>query len=246
MLGFLNLAFADLAKNANTKKGLVSKKSTKHVFTNNSIVAAQINSEADKKNAEVISSFLNSRKLGVTDNTNSFDVLSGAVLKGYVLNSIVSSNLESPILVLVTQSNCDIPTNSKFICTGATRGKRVLSACTKLIVNSDEFAINALLLNNDGTAGLTGVVFTGKEELVMGAMAAGAIGSVLDVSRDRIATPTGDMATNTARNKVITGAMGGLDEAVSIMGDEAKTKETKISIEAGTEVLIYINQRFKI
>ena len=206
----------------------------------------QINAETEKKNAEVVQLFLNSRKLGVTDNTNSFDVSTGTILKGIVLNSVVSSNLESPLLVQITESNSDIPIDAKLICTGATKGKRVLTGCTKLITNSDEYSISAILLNTDGTAGLTGEVFTGKEELVVGALVGGGLSAALDVSRDRVSTATGELATNSQRNKVITGAMGGLDEAVSIMGDEAKSKETKITIEAGKVVLIYINQRFKI
>jgi len=205
-----------------------------------------INTEINKKNAKALDNFLNSRNMGISDNTISFDVLSGTIIKGIVLNSIVSSNLESPILVEITESHCDIALNTKLICSGVSRGKRVSTFCSKLITNSNEFEINASLLNIDGTAGLTGVIYTGKEELVLGALAGSALSAALDVSRDRVSTATGELATNTQRNKVITGAMGGLDEAVQIMGDEAKNKETKISIEAGKEVLIFINQRFKI
>jgi hypothetical protein len=205
-----------------------------------------INSETDKKNAEVVRIYLKSKNMGITDYTSTFDVLTGTTLKGIILNSIVSSNLESPIVVQVTYSNCDIPVDSKLICVGFTRGKRVSSACTRLISNLDEYEINASLLNLDGTAGLTGEVFTGKEEMVLGALVGGALSAALDVSRDRVSTATGELATNSARNKVLTGTMGGLDQGVQILSDEAKTKEAKVTIQAGTEVLIFINQRFKI
>jgi hypothetical protein len=251
----LSIARADLSRKATKTSGTQKQKNIKitniqtvniksSAIEKNSI--SLINAETEKKNAEAVTTFLNSRKLGVSDNTNSFDVNTGTTLKGIILNSVVSSNLESPILVQITESNCDIPSNAKLICTGATKGKRVLTGCTKLITNSDEFPISAILLNTDGTAGLTGEVFTGKEELVVGALVGGGLSAALDVSRDRVSTATGELATNSQRNKVITGAMGGLDEAVSIMGDEAKSKETKITVEAGKSVLIYINQRFKI
>jgi hypothetical protein len=233
----------DLKNTENKKK---HKKNKKNIKSSNKSEVSAINAEGDKKNAEVIKSYLNSRNLGITDNTNTFNVNTGTTMKGIILNSIVSSNLESPILVQITESNCDIPIGAKLVCSGATRGKRVLTGCSKLVSSSDEFEINAILLNIDGTAGLTGEIFTGKEELVMGALVGGGLSAALDVSRDRVSTATGELATNSQRNKIITGAMGGLDEAVQIMGDEAKTKETKISIDAGKEVLIFINQRFKI
>jgi hypothetical protein len=130
----------------------------------------KISKEFDKKNALEVQSFLNSRNLGITDNTNNFDVLTGTTLKGIVLNSIVSSNLESPIIVQVTESSCDIPVGAKFICTGASRGKRVQASCLKLVALSEEFDTSANLLNIDGTSGLTGKVFTGKEEGILGAL----------------------------------------------------------------------------
>ena len=236
-------------QNRNLKKNQKKSKKKKNADikdSSNQNEVKAINAETDKKNAAVIKAYLDSRNLGITDNTNTFDVNTGTILKGIILNSIVSSNLESPILVQITESNCDIPITAKLICSGATKGKRVLTACSKLISNTDEFEINAILLNVDGTAGLTGEIFTGKEELAMGALVGGGLSAALDVSRDRVSTATGELATNSQRNKVITGAMGGLDEAVQLMGDEAKTKETKISIDAGKEVLIFINQRFKL
>lgn len=249
----IEIAKADIARQTKIKKSPSTKKKANISQTvrlaKSSLKRSEvevIKSEQDKKNAEAVESYLNSRKLGISDYTKTFDVLTGTTLKGVVLNSIVSSNLESPILVQVTQSNCDIAVNSKIICTGTTRGKRVLSSCLMLISNSEEFPLNASLLNLDGSAGLTGDVYTGKEELVAGAIVGGALSAALDVSRDRVSTATGELATNSRRNKVITGAMGGLDEAVQVMGDEAKNKETKISIDAGKEVLIFINQRFKI
>lgn len=230
----------------NKKKKRVSQSVIVHSAAIERNSVAQINAEAEKKNAEAVQAFMQSRKIGVTDNTNSFDVNTGTTLKGIILNSVVSSNLASPIDVLVTDSNCDIPINTKLVCSGTTKGKRVQTICTKLVDKPDEFTISAILLNPDGTAGLTGEVFTGKEELVIGALAGGGLSAALDVSRDRVLTATGELATNSQRNKMLTGAMGGLDEAVSIMGEEAKSKDTKITIEAGKVVLIYINQRFKI
>ena len=80
----------------------------------------------------------------------------------------------------------------------------------------------------------------------MGAIVGGGIAGALDVSRDRITTTTGELTTNTYRNKLLSGAMGGVDQAVEMMNEESKTKETKVVVQAGREVLIYFNQRFKI
>ena len=233
------------AKKSNSKmvSQAVSIKSSSTITTSE---IEKINNDTNKKNAQMVESFLSTRNLGISDNTSSFDILTGSTLKGTILNSVVSSNLESPIVVSIQDNNFNISSSSKLICSGFTKGKRIAVICSKLITLDEEFEINATLLNQDGTFGLTGEVYTGKEELIMGAIVGGGIAGALDVSRDRITTTTGELTTNTYRNKLLSGAMGGVEQAVEMMNEESKTKETKVVVQAGREVLIYFNQRFKI
>lgn len=249
-------AYADLVKRKqNTQKDIdkkspSSKKIEQQVHLKSSSTRSEVRSiieDTDKKNANAVSAFINSKNLGISDNTSTFDILSGTVINGIILNSVVSSNLDSPLVVQVNSNINQIPENSKLLCFGITRGKRIAALCNRLIAFDEEYEINATLLNTDGTNGLTGTTFfTGKEELVVGAIVGGGISAALDVSRDRLSTSTGELVTSSYKNKLLSGAMGGVDQAVEIMGEESKNKDTKVVIEAGKPVLIYFNQRFKI
>jgi hypothetical protein len=188
---------------------------------------------------------LDALRSNIVDYTISYDVLSGSVLKGRVLNSIVSSNLESPILVEVTETNFGIIAGSKFICGGITKNKRVVTVCDKLVTDIDEFQVNVSLLNTDGTSGLVGEVYSGKEKFMVGAIGTAFLRSALEISQDRLPTYTGEMVKSTEKNKLLGGTIGSLDQGIQIMADEMKTEEMKISINAGKEILVFFNQRFK-
>lgn len=201
----------------------------------------------DKDSTKEIRSFLSKNSMAVWDFTNRFDVKTGTAIKGILLNSVVSSNLESPMLVETTETYIGIPAGSKFSCSGATKNKRVLAVCNKLITENDEFEVDTVLLNNDGTAGLLGIAYSGKEQYAVGAITAAALKGALDVSLDRVNTTLGTEAiTSTAKNKIKGGGIGALDEIVQMSTDEFKTQEPKISIDAGKQVLIYFNRRFKL
>lgn len=189
---------------------------------------------------------LDALRSNIVDYTISYDVLSGSVLKGRVLNSIVSSNLESPILVEVTETNFGIIAGSKFICGGITKNKRVVTVCDKLVTDIDEFQVNVSLLNTDGTSGLVGEVYSGKEKFMVGAIGTAFLRSALEVSQDRIPTYTGELVKSNSKNKVLSGTIGSLDEGLQVFSEEMKTEEVKISIDAGKEILIFFNQRFRL
>ena len=239
--------------NNSTKKRKLIKKSQKLVKTD---FIASSNSESselneiekiEKANNLEIKKFLNKNSIAVWDFTNRFDVKTGTAVRGIILNSIVSSNLESPILVESTEDFAGIPKGSKFSCTGATKNKRVLAVCNKLISESDEYEVDITLLNNDGTAGLLGKAYSGKEQYAVGAITAAALKSALDVSLERMNSTIGTESISvTGKNKIKSGGIGALDEIIQMSTDEYKTQEPKISINAGKEVLVYFNRRFKI
>lgn len=203
--------------------------------------------QLDKSSTHEINKFLSRNTVGVWDFTNRFDVKTGTAIKAIMLNSIVSSNLESPILIETTEAYAGIPMGTKFSCGGATKNKRVLAVCNKLITESDEYEVDTILLNSDGTAGLLGKAYSGKEQYAVGAITAAALKSALDVSLDRVNTSFGTEAVSTtAKNKIKSGGIGALDEIVQMSSEEYKNQEPKISIDAGKKVLVYFNRRFKL
>ena len=203
--------------------------------------------QLDKSSSHEIKKFLSQNTVGVWDFTNRFDVKTGTAIKAMMLNSIVSSNLESPILIETTEAFAGIPMGSKFSCGGATKNKRVLAVCNKLITESEEYEVDTILLNSDGTAGLLGKAYSGKEQYAVGAITAAALKSALDVSLDRVNTSFGTEAVSTtAKNKIKSGGIGAMDEIVQMSSEEYKNQEPKISIDAGKKVLVYFNRRFKL
>lgn len=221
------------------------KKNKKNVEQKISISSSSIQKD-EITNSTKIDEYIKVAQINVADFTSTFDILSGTVIKARILNSVVSSNLESPLVVEVTDTNSQLPYGSRLICAGITKNKRVVSVCDKLVTNNDEYQINVSLLNTDGTAGLTGDIYTGKEKFMVGAIGASFLRSGLEIKQERLATPTGEMVKSTASNQILGGAIGSLTEGIQLMTEDMKTEEMKITINAGKDVIIYFNQRFKI
>jgi len=187
------------------------------------------------------------KKSGVWDFTGQYDFKTGSTAKGILLNSIVSTNLESPLLVEIQEGE-KLPPGTRFICKGVTKLRRVVAVCDKMVtpLDEDEFEIQASLLNSDGSSGLRpDEVSTGKEEYVAGTIATAFSKGLIEMGTERVASPLGELTPNTRRNRITSGLLNSLDETNNIMNSEMKTKEPKAYIEAGRPVLIYFNARFK-
>ena len=184
---------------------------------------------------------------GVWDFTNQYDFKTGTVIKGILLNSVVSTNLESPLLVEVIDGEA-LPAGSKFSCKGVTKFQRVMSACNRLVTSNDleEFEVQVSLLNMDGSSGLKpDEVYTRKEEFVA-ATAAGAFAKgLIELNAERVASPFGELTANTKKNRIASGVVSSLDETNDLMSGEMKTKEAKAYIKAGRPVLLYFQERFR-
>ena len=184
---------------------------------------------------------------GVWDFTNQYDLKTGTVIKGVLLNSVVSTNLESPLIVEVLDGEA-LPSGSKFTCSGVTKFKRIVSACNKFNTpnDSEEFEVQVSLLNLDGSSGLKpDEVYTGKEEYIAASIATSFSKGLIELSTERLATPLGELTVNNRKNRLANGVLNSLDETNEVMNGEMKTKEAKAYIRAGRPVLIYFQERFR-
>lgn len=184
---------------------------------------------------------------GVWDFTNQYDFRTGTIVKGVLLNSVVSTNLESPLLVEVLEGE-RLPSGTRFSCKGVTKFKRVMSACNKLITPNDleEFNVQVSLLNADGSSGLKAdEIYTGKEEYVAATIATAFSKGLIELGTERLPSPLGEITANTRKNRLTNGVLNSLDETNNIMSSEMKTKEAKAYIKAGKPVLIYFQERFR-
>ncbi|HXH74375.1 MAG TPA: TrbI/VirB10 family protein [Bacteriovoracaceae bacterium] len=188
------------------------------------------------------------QKPGIWDFTNQYDLRTGTVLRGILLNSIVSTNLESPLLVEV-KAGQGLPPKAKFSCIGVTKYKRVVAACNRLIMPDQdrEFEVQVSLLNPDGSSGLKAdYYYTGQEEFVAASVATSFARGMIEVQTQRLATPLGEITANTSKNRILNGALSATDDINSLMKNEMQNKETKVYVESGKEVLVYFHERFKL
>ena len=188
------------------------------------------------------------QKSGIWDFTNQFDFKTGTVIRGTLLNSVVSTNLESPLLVEV-ESGEILPSRTMFSCKGVTKFNRVMAACNKLIAPEmdQEYEVQVGLLNLDGSSGLRAdEVYTGKEEYIASSIATAFSRGLIELKTERLAGPFGEITANTAKNRLTNGLLGSMDEANNIMKDEMQNKEPKVFINSGRTVLIYFYERFKL
>lgn len=165
-------------------------------------------------------------------------ILTGKTYRGALLNSIVSTNQASPVLVRA-DLNQGLPYNSKFSCQAITQNKRVFCVCSKLITSDREIPIQAQLLNLDGSSGLEGIYEDGKDELIAGAVISDFSQGMLSAAQNRIATPFGAIQDTTLKNQLLKGAISSGKTTSEILLDEMKSVVPIVTIEAGTQVLIY-------
>ena len=166
------------------------------------------------------------------------NINTGKIFKGNLFNSIVSTNLASPLLVKA-HSNQGLKVNTRFICQGVTKYKRVHTICMKMVSEGKERTINAQLLNLDGTAGLIGEYDSNKESLIAGSALNSFSQGILSAAGDRVQTNLGTIDSNTLKNQVISGLITGADTTNNLIQDEINNSEPIVTINAGAEVLIY-------
>jgi hypothetical protein len=165
-------------------------------------------------------------------------ILTGKVFRGTLLNSIVSTNLSSPVLVLA-HGGQGLPPKTKFSCQGVTQNKRVFTLCNKMVTTDMEIAIQAQVLNMDGTSGLLGEYDDGKEDLIAGAVISDFAQGMLSAAQSRIGTPFGAVRDDSVKNQLLQGAIESGRTTSDILVEEMKNKEPVVTIDAGEEVLIY-------
>jgi hypothetical protein len=160
------------------------------------------------------------------------------VIPGILLNSVVSTNLESPLLIMAL-ANDSIPEGSKFRCSGVTKNKRVLTLCDRMITPTKEVEVKVQVLNLDGSAGLRGEYNDGKDSYIAGAIISDFAKGVITASKSKLILPLGQVDESTERNKILAGLAGSASTTTDVLLDEMKSQEPKVFIEAGKPVLLF-------
>ena len=188
------------------------------------------------------------QKPAIFDFTSRYDVKSGTVIKGRLLNSVVSTNLDSPVIVELLP-NKYFPDGTRVICKANTKHSRIHSHCSKLItpeVGEDEYSLSASLLNLDGSAGIKPDEISNEEEkYVVGEIVRQGIKSATTWGQALQETAIGDMPDANAKNRLLNGIGGAIDASSNISTRKMQTLESKALAIAGKEIFVYFEERFK-
>lgn len=164
------------------------------------------------------------------------NIATGTVIRGIILNSIVSSNIDSPILVKVSDN--EKFAGNRLTCRGTTKGKRVHVECDKLILKNKELTIKAQLLNLDGSSGLTGYYDSERDSLFTGIMVGGILSSLLS----SVSQNSGILTSNKKLSPVIGSISQSANSLNEVLAEDLKSKGPKVYIDAGKKVLVYFKE----
>ncbi len=196
----------------------------------------------EKQNAELKALIPQKSNLPLISD-NSIEFVTGTVIKGMMLNSVVSTNLESPILVAPTDGE-RLSKDARFSCIGTTKHKRVIAACNLLIKDGREFEIEAEVLNLDGSSGIRGEYYEGQEGYIAGMLASEIAKGLIGVSQAKLNLKNDAAGIVTAKNQLINGLLDGGALGTETLKSQMNTTEPVVFINAGKEVLIYFKRRF--
>jgi len=182
----------------------------------------------NKKIAELLK-----RKLSkplVVDLTASYNLPTGTILRGIILNSVLSTNLATPLKVKIKSPPLK---NTTLNCMGVVLGKRIHTTCPSLIIAGVEHASAITLLNLDGSAGLIGRYFAGAEK------------ALASTSASSILQGLTNLGSSTLKGSLIDSGKSVLNSATELIGEEQTKSAGIVMLPSGTPVLLYFNQGLK-
>jgi hypothetical protein len=163
-----------------------------------------------KMKAETYKRLSYTKKQGFDLNDDFKKFRSGDMIKGHLFNYVLSTNLNTPIIVIPHSKK--LPKGSKILCEGRVYQKRVAAECTKIITSTREIEINAILLSEDGSFGLVGEYNDGRDYELTKNVVQGAMNNILEGQRDTINTQIGLRSDRSVKNMVLDGVIGGFSE----------------------------------
>jgi hypothetical protein len=170
----------------------------------------------------------------ILDLTESFDFPTGTILKGKLLNSIVSTNLASPLMAEITNGPL---AGAKIHCIGVTSGGRIQTDCPILVFEDREYPVSVTLLNPDGTAGLLGQVYEGKEQAIASKGAQHFIQGLSQLGQKALGSPI--------RTKLLETGTATLTTASGDIKSETGENSSVVLVKTGKPVLAFFNREFK-
>lgn len=137
----------------------------------------------------------------------------------------------------------NLPSNSKIICTVATKYKRICGKCNRLIIDGQGYDIDADIRNPHC---ITGELISKKDEHLKGMLISELSKGALAISQDSRPTLSGNVLKSNPKNMLTQGLINTANEATSLLKDEYQNAETIVKLKRKSKVIIHFNKRVSI
>ena len=198
--------------------------------------------EEDKKLAEI----LKRQEKNVITRRKGEKVIALTRVKGIVLNSILAMNVKPSKFIVRLGDDNELLEGGEIRCLGYSFQKRVPAHCNLLVLNEEEFDVDIDIWDIDGAEGVIADYFySGEEKAFLTSSFASFLQGVLDVAKDRVSTPFGNVTRDNAKNKVMGGLMGVASNVREKVQESGEKNLTISYVNSGKEVLVFFNKSLK-
>ena len=161
--------------------------------------------------------------------------------RGVLLNSVIAMNVKpAKFIVKVQEGELD---GGELRCLGYSFERRVTSRCDLLVKDGKEYQVDVELWDMDGADGvIADYYYSGEEKAFISSSFASFMEGVLEVSKERIKTPFGEIGRNHAKNKILNGLSTIAEDARKKIVESGEKKIAISYVNSGKEVLIFFNQ----
>jgi hypothetical protein len=149
----------------------------------------------------------------------------GMILKGRLINSLLSSNLESPAIIDLIGPEFQ---GQKLHCLSVAQNQRIQINCHLLIAKNQNKKINAKILELDGSSGLKGITVS-NGEFSLGKSILSSIGQGLSLLLGRQSESPEVQSLNVLK-----------ESAEEYSSNSLNSSKEKILVNGNREVLIYV------
>lgn len=162
--------------------------------------------------------------------------------KGILLNSVLAMNVKPSKFIVRLKGEEDLD-NAEIRCLGHSFEKRVPAHCDLMVLDGKEFQVDVDIWDLDGAEGIIAdYYYSGEEKTFLTSSFASFLQGVLDVAKDRITTPFGEVERNNAKNKVLGGLVGVAGNVREKVAESGEKNLTISYVNSGKEVLAFFNQ----
>jgi len=237
--GFSDIPESERYQYKKSKPKEVKQGRAKPRASNNSLDMAMRDIVEGDKN---IASLLERQEKNIIVRRSDEKIMALTRVKGILLNSVLAMNVKPSKFIVRLKTDGELE-NAEIRCLGYSFEKRVPAQCDLMVLDGQEFKVDVDIWDLDGAEGIIAdYYYSGEEKTFLTSSFASFLQGVLDVAKDRITTPFGEVERNNAKNKVLGGLVGVAGNVRDKVAESGEKNLTISYVNSGKEVLAFFNQ----